>query len=247
MPDLQINGYKHHYEEVGDGTPLVYIAGTRFDSARKWVPYMRENATGFRVIMPDIRGMADSEHTKDVTARSWVDDLGAFLDALKIDRIHLAAETLGTRIVTRFALEHPERVQTLILNGTIAYSSPEADAQRVRQADPANVTAEQRAQLEQYHGADALEVNQMYVRLHAEPEFQEYYDLRKVAPQVQTPVLLLRGDLDENVHPVSHSAELHKLFPNSWLAIFPNTEFNALRGRPKESWAAIREFLAANG
>ncbi len=246
MPDLQINGYKHHYEEVGDGTPMVYIAGTRFDSAREWVPYMREHATGFKVIMPDIRGMADSEHTKDVTARSWVEDLGGFLDALTLDRVHLAAETLGTRIVTRFAMEHPERVRTLVLNGTIAYSNPEGDRHRVQQADPSRITPEARARLERYHGADALEVNQMYVRLHAEPEFQEYYDLRKVAPKVQAPALIMRGDVDDDVHPVAHSCELHALLPKSWLAIYPNTEFNALRGRPKETWALIREFIAAN-
>ena len=56
MPDLTINGYKRHYKEVGEGPPMVFIAGTRFDAARDWVPYMRENAAGFRVVMPDPRG-----------------------------------------------------------------------------------------------------------------------------------------------------------------------------------------------
>jgi pimeloyl-ACP methyl ester carboxylesterase len=246
MPDLTINGYKHHYEEAGDGQPMVWIAGTRFDSAREWAPFMQEHAQGFRMIMPDIRGMADSEHTRDVTAKSWVEDLGAFLDALRIDRIHLMAETLGTRVITRFALEHPERVRTLILNGPIAYSSPDADRQRVQQADPASITPKALARLERFHGKDALEVNSMYVNLHAQPEFQEYYDLRKVAPSVHAPVLIMRGDRDEDVHPVAHSAELHKLFPKSWLAIFPNTSFNALRAHPQEAWQLIREFLAAN-
>ena len=32
--------------------------------------------------------------------------------------------------VTRFAAEHPDRVNTLILNGTIAFSSAGGDAQR---------------------------------------------------------------------------------------------------------------------
>jgi pimeloyl-ACP methyl ester carboxylesterase len=86
----------------------------------------------------------------------------------------------------------------------------------------------------------------MYVNLHAQPDFQEYYDLRKVAPNVQAPALIMRGDLDEDVHPVAHSCELHKLFPKSWLAIYPNTEFNALRHHPKEAWALIREFISAN-
>ena len=63
MPDLTINGHRHHYEDVGSGRPMIFIAGTRFDAAKDWVAYMEHNASGFRVIMPDIRGMAQSEHT----------------------------------------------------------------------------------------------------------------------------------------------------------------------------------------
>ena len=133
MPDLKINGYKHHYEDVGNGTPMIFIAGTRFDAARNWVEYMERNASGFRVIMPDIRGMAQSEHTNDVEGADWVSDLGALLDELSIDSIHLAAETLGTRIITRFAFENPSRAKSLTLNGAIAYSYPGGDDERRNQ------------------------------------------------------------------------------------------------------------------
>src|SRR5207247_6813633 len=50
MPTTKINGFALNYEQVGDGTPLVYIAGTRFDSAKMWVPYMERNAGGFHVL-----------------------------------------------------------------------------------------------------------------------------------------------------------------------------------------------------
>src|SRR5579871_1449365 len=139
VPTLTINGYVHNYEEVGDGTPLVYLAGTRFDSAKDKAIHMREHAAGFRVILPDPRGMGASAHTSDVQPQDWVEDLGALLDALGIATIHLAAETLGTRIVTRFAAEHPERVRSLILNGTIAYSSPTGDEERRRNSDPSTI------------------------------------------------------------------------------------------------------------
>jgi pimeloyl-ACP methyl ester carboxylesterase len=87
-------------------------------------------------------------------------------------------------------------------------------------------------------------VNEFYLAMHGRPEFHEYYDLRTLAPGITTPTLLMRGDVDDPVHPVMHSAELHRLFPRSWLAIFPNTEFNALRGRPDEAWDLIRRFIA---
>ena len=241
MPKLTVRGFSHNYEEVGEGEALIYIAGTRFDSAKSWAEPMREHSAGFRVILPDPRGLAGSAHVPTVEPTDWVDDLKDLLDQLGVASAHLAAETLGTRIVTRFAAKYPERVQTLILNGTIAYSSPGGDAQRA-----AALSDQRKRDLEYHHGADWENVNAFYLGLHARPEFHEYFDLRKVAPEVQAPVLLLRGDTDDPVHPIAHSVELHGLFPHSWLAIFPNTEFNALRGRPEEAWRLIREFVDEN-
>jgi pimeloyl-ACP methyl ester carboxylesterase len=241
---LTINGYAHNYEEVGSGPPLIYLAGTRLDSAKDKATHMREHATGFRVLLPDPRGMAGSAHTREVRPQDWVADLAAFLEALDISTAHLAAETLGTRIVTRFAAEHPDRVATLILNSTIAYSSPVGDDERRRSADPANVPEDRRRSLEYHHGPDWQEVNAFYQDLHARPEFHEYYDLRKIAAQVKAPTLILRGDIDDPVHPVAHSVEMHRLVPSSWLAIYPNTPFNAMRARPKETWDLVRQFVA---
>ena len=247
MPELQINGFKHHYEEVGAGPALVYIAGTRFDSAEMWKPYMQQHATGFRVILSDPRGMAGSAHVDSVAPGDWIADLAGLLDALSIEKVHLAAETFGSRIATRFAAEHPDRVSTLILNGVIAYSSATGDEERARNSDPSNIPEARRKQLEDFHGADWAAVNAFYLGVHGKPEFHEYYDLRKVAPRISAPTLLLRGDINDPVHPVIHSAELHALLPKSWLSIFPNTEFNALRARPAESWEIIRRFVAENG
>jgi pimeloyl-ACP methyl ester carboxylesterase len=252
MPVLTLNGNALNYEQVGDGPPLIYVAGTRFDSAKHWAPYMREHATGFHVILPDPRGLGGSAHVPTIEPRDWVEDVGALLDALDIRRANLAAETLGTRIATRFAADYPDRVARLILNGTIAYSSPAGDAQRRGNADASGqeraaasgLSDERQRSMEYHHGADWPAVNEFYLAVHARPKFHEYYDLRMAAPRVQAPTLLLRGDIDDPVHPVMHSVELHQLIPNSRLAIYPNTEFNALRARPKEAWDLIRGFVA---
>lgn len=247
MPQVVVNGFRLNYEEVGTGPAFVYIAGTRFDSAKQLAPSMRENGAGFRIILPDPRGMAASQHVDSIEPGDWVSDLLGLLDALSLPRVHLAAETLGSRIVTRFAVEHPDRVQTLILNGTIAYSSPAGDEARRREADLANIPEARQKSLALHHGDDWPAVNGFYLGLHSRPEFHEYYDLRNVAARVRASTLLLRGDIDDPVHPVVHSCEMHQLVPGSWLAIFPNTEFNALRGRPLEAWDLIRRFVAECG
>jgi len=254
VPVLTLGGNALNYEHVGDGPPLIYIAGTRFDSAKEWAPYMREYASGFNVVLPDPRGLAGSAHVSTIEPADWIDDLSALVDVLGAHRVNLAAETLGTRIAARFAADHPARVATLILNAPIAYSSPAGDAQRRGNADPsgreqaaAGLSEERRRSMEHHHGADWAAVNEFYLALHARPEFHEYYDLRQAAPRIQAPTLLVRGDIDDPVHPLMHSVELHQLIPKSWLAIYPNTEFNALRAHPEEAWALVRRFVAEHG
>src|SRR5438105_330756 len=142
---------------------------------------MREYASGFNVLLPYPLGLAGSAYVSTIEPADWIDDLSALVDVLGAHRVNLAAETLGTRIAARFAADHPDRVATLILNATIAYSSPAGDAQRRGNADPtgrerqaaaaASLSEERRRSMEHHHGSDWAAVNDCYLQLHARPEF----------------------------------------------------------------------------
>ena len=243
MTIADIDGVQLNYEEVGTGSPMVYLAGTRFDSAKDKANHIREYASGFRTVIPDPRGMGASTHTAEVEPKDWVDDLAKLLEVLRSPAVHLVAETLGTRIAVRFAADYPQYVKSLILNAPIAYSSPDGDGQRSRNSAPTELPEERQRSLEHHQGPDWRQVNAFYLAIHARPDFHEYFDLREVASRVAAPTLIVRGDIDDPVHPVLHAVELHALIARSWLAIFPNTGFNALLGRPSESWDLIRRFV----
>ena len=242
MPLADVNGLQLNFEVVGTGSPAVYLAGTRFDSAKDKAAHIREYAHGFRTIIPDPRGMGASSHISQAEPEDWVKDLADLLKALQSPPVHLAAETLGTRIAVRFAADYPQYVRSLILNAPIAYSAPAGDEQRSRNSGPDELPEERRKSLEYHQGQDWRDVNAFYLAMHARPDFHTYYDLRQVAARVAAPTLIIRGDIDDPVHPVLHAVELHALIRNSWLAILPNTGFNALLGRPTESWDLIRRF-----
>jgi 2-hydroxy-6-oxonona-2,4-dienedioate hydrolase len=54
----------------------------------------------------------------DLEIRVYVDHLRGFMDAMGIERASISGESLGGWVAAQFALDHPERVQKLVLNTT---------------------------------------------------------------------------------------------------------------------------------
>jgi pimeloyl-ACP methyl ester carboxylesterase len=59
MPDATINGYKHHWEDLGSGEALVMFHGAA-NSGLTLKNHAQEMSKDFRVIVPDMRGMGQS-------------------------------------------------------------------------------------------------------------------------------------------------------------------------------------------
>jgi pimeloyl-ACP methyl ester carboxylesterase len=109
-----INGTKLFYEVRGHGHPLVLIHGGLMDR-RMWDGQFELFAKKYRVIRYDIRGYEKSD--KAVGKYSHIDDLLGLLDFLGIGKACLLGLSLGGQIALDFALEHPDRVDALILAG----------------------------------------------------------------------------------------------------------------------------------
>ena len=106
----------------GDATPLVLVHG--FTGGRiDWADVIDDLATDRRVVAWDHRGHSDSTNTGDPSTYTFdqlVADAVAALDALGLDRFHLLGHSMGGIVAQRLVLEHPERVESLILMDTLA-------------------------------------------------------------------------------------------------------------------------------
>ena len=247
MPRVVINGTELNYETVGTGEPLLFLTCTIFDSAEKWVGHMESYASGLRVIIPDLRGLASSARVADAKPSDWIADTSALLDELGTGPLTVVGETLGSRVALRLAVEHPAKVKALVLNGLIAPSGPEGDAWRRQMFQPQTAKEETIALMRTHQGNTWAEAAEFYLRMHEKPEFRSYYDLPAIAAGVQAPTLITRGDIDDAMHPIEHSTAVHAAVPSSQLAIYPNTPFNAMTARPDAFWALIHDFLAERG
>jgi 3-oxoadipate enol-lactonase len=113
---VHVNGIDLYYEEHGSGPPLLLIPG--LSSTGFTLPALEPH---FRSITLDNRGAGRSSAPPGpYTTRLLADDAAALLDHLGIERAHVLGFSLGGLIAQEMALAHPERVDHLVLNGTVA-------------------------------------------------------------------------------------------------------------------------------
>jgi 3-oxoadipate enol-lactonase len=110
-----VNGTRLYYETAGKGAAVVLVHGGLVDS-RQWDDQMPMLSKRYRVVRYDLRGYGRSQ--APTGPFSHVEDLRALLDFLKIDRATIVGLSLGGMVASDFALEHPDRVERLVLVGS---------------------------------------------------------------------------------------------------------------------------------
>jgi 4,5:9,10-diseco-3-hydroxy-5,9,17-trioxoandrosta-1(10),2-diene-4-oate hydrolase len=115
-------GYELHYLEEGRGAPVVFVhgSGPGVNAYSNFFPNYRViAAAGFRSVLPDMVGFGWSSKPTDIdyTLELFVPTLREFLDQLEIPRCVLIGNSLGGAISMKFAIDHPARVEKLIVMG----------------------------------------------------------------------------------------------------------------------------------
>lgn len=112
-----IDNQRIAYLDVGTGPPLFLIHGFG-GSMWQWEHQQQELARYFRVITPDLPGFGLSDKP-DIEYRpdQLVDFFTRFMDALHIPRATLIGNSMGAGLAMAVALDHPDRVDKLVLIG----------------------------------------------------------------------------------------------------------------------------------
>ena len=132
MPKARVNGIQLHYEEVGEGLPLVFVHEFAGDT-QSWRPQMSFFGRRYRAIAFNARGYPPSEVPEDPAAYSQqqaADDIRGLLDALAIPRAHVCGLSMGGYATLHFGLTYPDRALSLVVAGA-GYGS--GDREKFRQ------------------------------------------------------------------------------------------------------------------
>src|SRR5690349_1802176 len=160
------DGVRLHYEETGEGTPVLFVHEFAGDH-RSWEPQVRALARRHRCITYAARGYPPSEVPDDLDAYSQdraVADALAVLDVAGAERAHVVGLSMGGFCTLHLGLRHPERALSLVVAGVGYGAQPER-----HEAFRAEAAATARA----FHDEGSARVAERYAVGPARVQFQD--------------------------------------------------------------------------
>jgi pimeloyl-ACP methyl ester carboxylesterase len=119
MPQFQRLGASIHYETLGDGPPLLLLAGIASDGA-SWGPLIPLLEDDFHLILIDHRGAGQTRCEGEIAVDDMLGDCVGLLDHLDIARSFVLGHSMGGMLGQRLAAQHPGRVRALVTMTTSA-------------------------------------------------------------------------------------------------------------------------------
>ena len=260
---------KLYYEEVGQGTPILFIHEFASDW-RGWEPQLREFGKRHRCITYSARGYTPSDVPADAGAYTYehvMRDAVAVLDHLKIDKAHLIGLSMGGYTSLQVALNHPERVHSMVLAGTGSGSERwyTADLHKHSQALGDTFERDGAAAVAKTYGMGASRVPFLLKDPRGFAEFTQrlaehdakgsantsrgfqggrpsLYDFEGRIRRLETPALIVVGDEDDRC--IEPSLFLKQTLPAAGLVMFPKSGHVVNLEEPDLFNSVVGEFLA---
>lgn len=111
-----------HYLEIGNGKPLILIHGGGSHSS-EWINILKPLSINYHLYVVDRPGcgLTDSFDYTGVDFReSAVQFVSSFMNALGLEKASFVGQSMGGYFSICFSLQHPERVEKLLLIGAPA-------------------------------------------------------------------------------------------------------------------------------
>jgi pimeloyl-ACP methyl ester carboxylesterase len=259
MPFADNRGVPIFWRESGNGEPLLLIMGLGYPSDM-WHHIEPKLVARFRTIVFDNRGIGKSgtgpgPHLVTTMAADAV----AVLDAAGVERAHVFGVSMGGYIAQELALQHPQRVRSLILGSTACGGEHTVKAdQEVIDIVKArvNMSAEQGIRVlipyiyDAQTPADRIDAD-LTIRLRTYPSAETYagqlqaiwqwesYDRLK---QLRMPTLILHGEHDRLVPPENGRLLAEKI-PGARLVIVSKASHLLFSDQPEETADLVIGFL----
>ncbi len=239
MPYADLGDVKLHYQERGEGTPVLGIMGFALDQ-RFWAAQIPAVTKNNKFITFDNRGVGRSTGDVVSTIDQLADDAFRLLEYLEIDEAVIFGLSMGGAIAQRFVLDHPDVVKGAIFG--VTWARPIEFMRRQDELasliiEKGGVEALMEASLVRMFSPEFFEMGREMVDrltmafmsdeekmptgevLLAQIEAIGKHDTLNELASIKVPTLVLGGKMDQMV-PYLASKEIASAIPNAELATF---------------------------
>jgi pimeloyl-ACP methyl ester carboxylesterase len=273
MPHIAAaDGVKLYYQEVGTGTPMVFVHEYAGDY-RTWEPQLRYFGRAHRCVTYSQRGYPPSDIPNDPARYSQDvarDDVIALMDALGILQAHVVGHSMGAYIALHVGMRYPQRCLSITAAGCGWGSSPDAaqrEGMKVLAAETGKIFAEQGiakaaatyadAPMRQTHKhkdprgwaefahmlAEHSAEGHAHTMLNLQLKRPTLWEMEQDLKSLNLPLLVIVGDED---HPcLDGSLFLKRTVPTAGLLVVPRSGHTITSEEPAVFNAAVAELLAA--
>jgi pimeloyl-ACP methyl ester carboxylesterase len=263
------DGLRLHVEEVGAGTPILFIHEFG-GNHQSWEPQVRFFSRRHRCITYAARGYPPSDVPTELDAYSQikaVEDALAVLDGLGIEKAHIVGLSMGGFATLHFGLRAPQRALSLTIAGA-GYGCEKEHEEHFRGVS--------REVAEKYETIGAAAFAKIYAVGASRVQFQNkdphgwaefaarlathssqgaaltmrgvqarrpsFYDLEPELKALDVPALVMAGDEDD--HCLQPGIYLKKTIPACGLIVFPKTGHTLNLEEPALFNLHLAEFIA---
>ena len=250
------------WREAGSGDPLVFLHGLG-GSRTAWGPQLRGLSDRYRCIAWDMPGYGDAERIEPLTYPAIAARLVDLLDALEIEAATLIGLSFGGMHALHTALDHPRRVDRLVLadtsaafglDGTIAEDWIRARLDPIERgatpADAAEAVIDAICHV-RLTGQVREETIEAFGRIssrgfRAAVMCLPSNDVRNRLVEIAQPTLVIVGEHDRET-PLAYAQLIAEGIPNSELHVLPGVGHLSPAEAPDRFNEVVAAFLAASG
>jgi 3-oxoadipate enol-lactonase len=260
MPQIQIQGNSIHYQERGQGQPVVLIHGFPLDG-RIWEAQMAALSDRWRVIVPDLPGFGKSQLVRPFTIDSLAHDMHELLGRIGALPCVFGGLSMGGYVSFAFGTKFLHDMKGLMLVDTKCEAdTSEGKQNRLKMIETAKsggakavadqmmpkmiapAVAQSKPQVAK-RLREIMESVSVAAIEYASLAMRDRKDYRSELPSIAAPTLIVVGQEDAFAPPAV-AQSMQRDMPKAQLAIIPDAGHMAPMEQPEAVNQVMREFLS---
>ena len=105
---------KLHYKTFGSGKPIIILHGL-FGMLDNWRSIARSLEDQYQCILVDLRNHGKSPDDPEMNYKVMANDIAELMATLHLNETHIWGHSMGGKVAMQFALDHSEKVNTLVV------------------------------------------------------------------------------------------------------------------------------------